>query len=97
MAVTKPIPMKRELKVAIYQAGTSGGLKVTKPIPMKRELKVRPGQAKTITALLEVTKPIPMKRELKDSTSMIGDSIASGSHKANPDEKGTESNRLPLG
>ena len=38
--VTKPIPMKRELKVFCSASFESTFFEVTKPIPMKRELKV---------------------------------------------------------
>ena len=37
--VTKPIPMKRELKVLFHTITSSSQDEVTKPIPMKRELK----------------------------------------------------------
>ena len=58
--VTKPIPMKRELKVL---GGVDKGhafVKVTKPIPMKRELKVNIYKPEMDGRT--VTKPIPMKR-----------------------------------
>ena len=38
----------------------------------------------------KVTKPIPMKRELKVGPKKVGRENTSKSHKANPDEKGTE-------
>ena len=61
---------------------------VTKPIPMKRELKVWRGGS-VLAVVIIVTKPIPMKRELKGwATAMHSE--AEHSHKANPDEKGTE-------
>ena len=57
---------------------------------MKRELKVIRFSDWSSTSL-SVTKPIPMKRELKE----IGEKRFEGKkkrcHKANPDEKGTES------
>ena len=39
MIVTKPIPMKRELKEDGAGVTVKVGVNVTKPIPMKRELK----------------------------------------------------------
>jgi len=61
---------------------------------MKRELKVEMLMWR-IPAYRDVTKPIPMKRELKVAPygiCYIGPVVR---HKANPDEKGTESSRRP--
>ena len=63
--VTKPIPMKRELKVfLIFGRRHIPTAYVTKPIPMKRELK--DWDLGDWCSRSRVTKPIPMKRELKD-------------------------------
>ena len=115
--VTKPIPMKRELKgnsisgntgvVSSHKAnpdekgtershrretGPSRTQFVTKPIPMKRELKEL-CMCISDYAVRAVTKPIPMKRELKAFRSASPWASSARSHKANPDKKGTESQR----
>ena len=91
VSVTKPIPMKRELKVDQLKVGI-GSRSVTKPIPMKRELKgIRRSSGELCASW--VTKPIPMKRELKAMRSCSSKGSFS-SHKANPDEMGTESDSL---
>ena len=105
--------MKRELKEYSQWGRFIPRLKVTKPIPMKRELKehialapkmsnichkANPDEKGTESLMEEhidgiegvrVTKPIPMKRELK-ARSLGYDLTALRRHKANPDEKGTE-------
>ena len=64
---------------------------VTRHIPMKRELKV------VLCVLIDpgylVTRHIPMKRELKESRLALP-GLTVPSHKAYPDEKGTESEML---
>ena len=66
---------------------------VTKPIPMKRELKGYTTGQKAYGSCC-VTKPIPMKRELKVDGHFIAFPDIRRGHKANPDEKGTESMEL---
>ena len=56
---------------------------------MKRELKVNEILTRFVIAA-KVTKPIPMKRELKDVFQTFV-AYSPFRHKANPDEKGTES------
>ncbi len=94
--VTKPIPMKRELKDFPFFHSDSNSLCVTKPIPMKRELKVIVVLSRSPHSFRSfVTKPIPMKRELKGGVFALY-AARRECHKANPDEKGTErSARLP--
>jgi len=80
--------MKRELKDTFLPLFRWSVDAVTRHIPMKRELK-------GLSALSiwlkkpDVTRHIPMKRELKaDDENRLGRLVAS--HKAYPDEKGTE-------
>ena len=88
--------MKRELKERLRGRFGYPADDVTKPIPMKRELKVSqmPSSAMSIS---DVTKPIPMKRELKAYGQKRLTWANLKGHKANPDEKGTESGWPELG
>ncbi len=63
-------------------------IRITRLIPMKRELKVILTGIDLISFC--ITRLIPMKRELKDNKFSQSPNCA-GNHKANPDEKGTES------